>query len=281
MKIVRFIFSKFFWINVLLASATLYGIFYYTMDNLDKYTNHNIKIEVPNLLGIQIKNLDDSLEKLELRYEIRDSIYSENHPMGMIIQQDPKPHSENFPNYIKPNRNLYLTIVKKQEIYKSIPDLMSNVYSKNIGKSKLEMLGFKVELEMRNHKDRDKVLEITHEDEIVKPGRKLLKGATLKLIYGSGNKGKPIELPDFRGMNIYLATNKASQIGLELEINYNDSVLDFKDSNRAVIYNQYPDPNINNKSFISIGSLVIIDANLSTPLDSIYDKDTVGLNYNI
>jgi hypothetical protein len=281
MKIIRFIFSKFFWINFLLASATLYGIFYYTMDNLDKYTNHNIKIEVPNLLGIQINNLNDTLEKLELRYEIRDSIYSENHPMGRIIQQDPKPHSENFPNYIKPNRNLYLTIVKKQDIYKTVPDLMTNVNSKNIGKSKLERLGFKVDLEMRNHKDRDKVLEIRFEDEIVKAGRKLLKGATLKLIYGSGDKGKPIELPDFRGMNIYLANNKASEIGLELEINYNDSVLGFKDSNRAVIFNQYPYPQIDNKSFISIGSLVIIDANLSTPLDSIYSKDTVGLNYNI
>ena len=281
MKIIRFIFSKFFWINFLLASATLYGIFYYTMDNLDKYTNHNIKIEVPNLLGIQINNLNDTLEKLELRYEIRDSIYSENHPMGMIIQQDPKPHSENFPNYIKPNRNLYLTIVKKQEIYKTVPDLMSNVNSKNIGKTKLERLGFKVDLEMRNHKDRDKVLEIRFQDEIVKAGRKLLKGATLKLIYGSGDKGKPIELPDFIGMNIYLANNKASEIGLELEINYNDSVLDFMDSNRAVIFNQYPYPKTDNKSFISIGSLVIIDANLSTPLDSIYAKDTVGLNYNI
>ena len=281
MKIIRFIFSKFFWINFLLAIVTLYGVFYYTMDNLDKYTNHNIKIKVPNLLGFQINNLNDTLEKLELRYEIRDSIYSENHPMGMIIQQDPKPHSDNFPNYIKPNRNLYLTIVKKQEIYKIVPDLMSNVNSKNIGKSKLEMLGFKVDLEMKNHKDRDKVLEIRFDDEIVKAGTKLLKGATLKLIYGSGDKGKPIELPDFRGMNIYLASNKASEIGLELEINYNDSVLGFKDSNRAVIYNQYPNPQTNNKSFISIGSLVIIDANLSTPLDSIYAKDTVGLNYNI
>ena len=281
MKIIRFIFSKFFWINFLLATVSLYAFFFYTMNNLDNYTNHNIKIEVPNLLGIQINNLNDTLEKLELRYEIRDSIYSENHPMGMIIQQDPKPHSENFPNYIKPNRNLYLTIVKKQEIYKTVPDLMTNVNSKNIGKSKLEMLGFEVVLEMRNHKDRDKVLEIRFEDEIVKPGRKLLIGATLKLIYGSGDKGKPIELPDFRGMNIYLANNKASEIGLELEINYNDSVLDFKDSNRAVIFNQYPNPQTNNKSFISIGSLVIIDANLSTPLDSIYAKDTVGLNYNI
>ncbi|MBD00374.1 MAG: hypothetical protein CL841_03335 [Crocinitomicaceae bacterium] len=281
MKIIKFIFSKFFWINFILASATLYGTFYYTMDNLDKYTNHNIKIEVPNLLGIQINNLNDTLEKLELRYEIRDSVYSENYPMGMIIQQHPKPHSENFPNYIKPNRNLYLTIVKKQEVYKTVPDLISNVCSKNIGKSKLEMLGFKVDLEMKNHKDRNKVLEIRFEDEIVKAGRKLLKGATLKLIYGSGDKGKPIELPDFRGMNIYLATNKALEIGLELEINYNDSVLDYKDSNLAVIYNQYPDPKINNKSFVSIGSLVIIDANLSTSLDSIYAKDTVGLNYNI
>ena len=281
MKIIKFIFSKFFWINFILASATLYGIFYYTMDNLDKYTNHNIKIEVPNLLGIQINNLNDTLEKLELRYEIRDSVYSENYPMGMIIQQHPKPHSENFPNYIKPNRNLYLTIVKKQEVYKTVPDLIYNVCSKNIGKSKLEMLGFKVDLEMKNHKDRNKVLEIRFEDEIVKAGRKLLKGATLKLIYGSGDKGKPIELPDFRGMNIYLATNKALEIGLELEINYNDSVLDYKDSNLAVIYNQYPDPKINNKSFVSIGSLVIIDANLSTSLDSIYAKDTVGLNYNI
>ena len=281
MKIIRFIFSKFFWINFLLASATLYGVFFYTMDNLDKYTNHDIKIEVPNLLGIQINNLNDTLEKLELRYEIRDSIYSENHPMGTIIQQDPKAHSENFPNYIKPNRNLYLTIVKKQEIYKTVPDLMSNVNSKNIGKSKLERLGFKVDLEMRNHKDRDKVLAIMFEDEVVKAGRKLLKGSTLKLIYGSGDKGKPIELPDFRGMSIYLANNKASEIGLELEIHYNDSVLDFKDSNRAVIFNQYPYPQTVNKSFISIGSLVIIDANLSTPLDSIYTKDTVGLNYNI
>ncbi len=281
MKIIKFIFSKFFWINLLLAFAALYGVFYYTMYNLDKYTNHNIKIEVPNLLGIQINDLNDTLEELELRYEIRDSIYSENHPMGMIIQQDPKPHSNNFPNYIKPNRNLYLTIVKRQEIYKTIPDLMSNVYSKNIGKSKLEMLGFKVDLEIRSHKDRDKVLEIRFDDQIVKAGRKLLKGSTLKLIYGSGDKGKPIELPDFRGMNIYLATNKANEIGLELEINYNDSVFDFKDSNRAVIYSQYPDAEINNKSFISIGSLVILDANLSTPLDSIYAKDTVGLNFSI
>ena len=78
--------------------------------------------------------LDDSLKLLEFEFKIRDSVFSNDYPMGMIIQQDPLPHSEDFPNYIKPNRTIYLTIVKKQEIYKIIPDLLSNVTSKNIRK---------------------------------------------------------------------------------------------------------------------------------------------------
>lgn len=280
MKFIRFIFSKFFWINFILALLVLYVIFYFTMRNLDTYTNHSVKIEVPNLKGIQLSELDDSLKLLEIEYKIRDSVFSDDYPTGMIIQQDPLPHSEDFPNYIKPNRTIYLTIVKKQEIYKIIPDLLSNVTSKNIGKSKLEKLGFKVELEVKDHKDKDKVLELRYEDEVLKTGKKLVKGSIIKLIFGSGDKGKPIELPDFKGMNIYLATQKASEIGLDLEVQYYDSILNLKDSNFAVVYSQYPDPVINNKSLISIGSVVTINANLTTPLDSIYAKDTVSLNFD-
>ena len=280
MKFVRFIFSKFFWINFILALLILYVIFYFTMRNLDTYTNHSVKIQVPNLKGIQLSELDDSLKLLEIEYKIRDSVFSDDYPTGMIIQQDPLPHSEDFPNYIKPNRTIYLTIVKKQEIYKIIPDLLSYVTSKNIGKSKLEKLGFKVELEVKDHKDKDKVLELRYENEVLKTGKKLVKGSIIKLIFGSGDKGKPIELPDFKGMNIYLATQKASEIGLDLEVQYYDSVLNLKDSNFAVVYSQYPDPLINNKSLISIGSVVTINANLTTPLDSIYAKDTVSLNFD-
>lgn len=280
MKFVRFIFSKFFWINFILALLVLYVIFYFTMRNLDTYTNHSVKIQVPNLKGIQLSELDDSLKLLEIEYKIRDSVFSDDYPTGMIIQQDPLPHSEDFPNYIKPNRTIYLTIVKKQEIYKIIPDLLSYVTSKNIGKSKLEKLGFKVELEVKDHKDKDKVLELRYENEVLKTGQKLVKGSIIKLIFGSGDKGKPIELPDFKGMNIYLATQKASEIGLDLEVQYYDSVLNLKDSNFAVVYSQYPDPLINNKSLISIGSVVTINANLTTPLDSIYAKDTVSLNFD-
>jgi beta-lactam-binding protein with PASTA domain len=280
MRILKFIFSKFFWINLIAAIFCLIGTVYYVMYKLDQYTNHSIRIEVPNFIGIQINDLKDSIDEPIIRYEIRDSVFSDIYPVGMIIQQDPRPHSKNFANYIKPNRNLYLTIVKKQETFKIIPDLISNVNSKNIGKSKLEMLGFIVELEIKDHKDKDKVLDIRFNNKSIRPGKVLIKGSTVKLIYGSGDKGKPIELPDFVGMNVLLANLKASEIGLDLEIHYSDSVVNLMDSNKSVIYNQYPDPEKNNKHFVSIGSLVILDASLSISLDSIFRNDTIGLKFN-
>lgn len=281
MKLLRFIFSKFFWINVILATIALYVVFYVTMSNLDNYTNHGVKIEVPNLKGLQLYQVQDSLKSLDLKYEIRDSVFSDDFPIGMVIQQDPLPNSDDFPNFIKPSRTIYITIVKRQERFKVVPDFLTNVTSKNICKSKLEMLGFKVELEVKNHKDKDKVLGLEFDNKVIKAGQKLPKGSLIKIVFGSGDKGQPIELPDFKGMNIYLALKKANDLGLDLEIHYYDSIKDLKDSNLAVIFQQYPDPEINSKSLISIGSVVTIDANLSTPLDTIYSKDTLSLNFNI
>ncbi len=281
MKFIKFIFSKFFWINVVLAVIALYVVFYLTMSNLDNYTNHGIKIEVPNLKGLQLDQVQDSLMSLDLNFEIRDSVFSDDFPIGMVIQQDPLPNTDEFPNFIKPNRTIYITIVKRQETFKVVPDFLTNVTSKNIGKSKLEMLGFNVDLEIKNHKDKDKILGLEFEDKVLKAGQKLPKGSIIKIIFGSGDKGQPIELPDFKGMNVYLALNKANEIGIDLDIHYYDSIKDNRDSNLAVIYQQYPDPEINNKHLISIGSMVTIDANLSTPLDTIYSKDTVGLNFKI
>ena len=75
MKLLRFIFSKFFWINVILATIALYVVFYLTMSNLDNYTNYGVKIEVPNLKGLQLYQVQDSIKSLDLKYEIRDSVF--------------------------------------------------------------------------------------------------------------------------------------------------------------------------------------------------------------
>ena len=65
-----------------------------------------------------------------------------------------------------------------------------------------------LKLDDKNHKDKDKVLELRYEDAILYKGEKLPKGSTIKLIFGSGDKGKPIELPDFKGMNRLFSIKK-------------------------------------------------------------------------
>ena len=274
-KILKFFFSKLFLVNLFLAITVLYLLFYFTMNNLDSFTNHGEKIEVPNLIGLHINEIEDTLENLSLRYEIRDSVYSDNYPMGFIIQQDPKPNIDAFSSFVKPNRRIYLTVVKKQESFKIIPDLLSKVTSKAIGRSRLEALGFKVELMMKDHKDRDKVLELIYNEKSVFSGTKVPKGANLTLVFGSGKKGIPIELPDFKGMNIEFAKKTANRIGLELDVHYYDSLeMNYEDSLSAIVFNQYPDPEINNKSVIAIGSVVILDASHQNNIDSLFILDT-------
>ena len=98
MRILKFMFSKFLWVNLILATTCLLGTLYYVMYKVEIYTNHNVKIEVPNFIGIQINDLEDSIYEAIIRYEIRDSVFSDIYPVGMIIQQDPRPHSKNFAN---------------------------------------------------------------------------------------------------------------------------------------------------------------------------------------
>ncbi len=248
------------------------------MHNLDNFTNHGIKIKVPNLLGTHINDVEDSLSNLSLRYQIRDSVYSDFFSMGTVIQQDPKADKKNFKSYVKPNRTIYLTVVKKQESFKILPDLLSKVNSKTIGKTRLERLGFKVELKMREHKDKDKVLEINYREKPISPGTKLPKGAELTLIFGSGKKNKPIELPNFLGLNVDSSRKIANNLGLELDIHYYDKFIDLQDSLSAIVFSQYPDIEINSKKVIAIGSVVILDVSQNENTDTTNDLDSNRLN---
>ena len=277
-KFIKFFFSKLFWINTILAILVLYLLFYFTMHNLDNFTNHGIKIKVPNLLGTHINDVEDSLSNISLRYQIRDSVYSDFFSMGTVIQQDPKADKKNFKSYVKPNRTIYLTVVKKQESFKSLPDLLSKVNSKTIGKTRLERLGFKVELKMREHKDKDKVLEINYKDKPITPGTKLPKGAELTLIFGSGKKNKPVELPNFLGLNVDSSRKIANNLGLELDIHYYDKFIDLQDSLSAIVFSQYPDIEINSKKVIAIGSVVILDVSQNGNTDTTNDLDSNRLN---
>lgn len=69
-------------------------------------TNHGDTITVPNLIGMELNEIDEFLSDRDLRYEILDdSSYSSEYPAYTILQQNP---SEN--EKVKENRKIYLTL---------------------------------------------------------------------------------------------------------------------------------------------------------------------------
>ena len=108
---------------------------------------------------------------------------------------------------------------------------------------------------------------ILKDGEPIKVGANVLKGSKLIIVYGSGAKGEPVELPNLIGKDIEYASEYLNEIGLELEIAY-DTIDNKLDSNKAVIYSQYPDPDKEENRVITIGSVIHVMANMSTPMDS-------------
>lgn len=90
-------------IMIVLTSSIVFFIFYIYFPFK---TNHGDTITVPNLVGINIEEIDDFLSDRDLRYEIlEDSSYNSKLPPFTVLQQNP---SEN--EKVKENRKIYLTL---------------------------------------------------------------------------------------------------------------------------------------------------------------------------
>lgn len=105
MKLLKFLVSKVFFLNLFLA-IIVFGIGLFCLDIwLDNLTKHGEKVAVPNVIGKQIADLDSSLTSKGFRYEIMDSIWERKQPKGIILDQKPTPNDS-----VKSGRKIYLTI---------------------------------------------------------------------------------------------------------------------------------------------------------------------------
>jgi len=265
----RFLISKLFLINLALVILVGFMIPYCSLGALEDFTNNDSEdyqhsyIAVPNFIGVNMDNIDDFIGNKDLNYVINDSVYSDNAPSGSVISQDPDPHIETaadtIPSFVKPGRRIYLTVVKKAGEYKVLPDLLSVNNSKKLAKVKLEMLGFKVNFEPKPHKDDGRVLELKHKGKNIEAGNKLLKGSVIDVIYGSGESGKPVNLPMLIGETAFNAQQLLALSGLESEVFY-EGALTAEDSLSFLVYKQSPHPQSVVEGVVSSGSLVTIMA---------------------
>lgn len=183
MGLFRFIFSKTFLIQLVLAVIVLIVIAFFTMQWLDYSTNQDQRIEVPDLAKMNLDVVEDKLDELELKYEILDSAnFNPDFPRYSVIDQVPAPGK-----FVKEDRKIYLTLNPSGYRKIQIPNDLIRKTRRQVEPT-LRSLGFEIgEITYKPDIAEDAVLELRHKGKLIEPGDELMKTSVIDLVLGDGS----------------------------------------------------------------------------------------------
>jgi len=187
----RFIFSKTFLIQLVLAGIVLVVLAFLAMQWLDYSTNQDQRIEVPDLAKMNLDIVEDRLDELNLDFEILDSAnFNPEFPRYSVIEQAPAPGK-----FVKEDRKIYLTLNPSGYRKVEIPENLIRKTRRQVEPT-LRSLGFEIgDVSYKPDIAEDAVLEIRHKGKLVEAGEKLMKTSVLDLVLGDGS-GRYRELED-------------------------------------------------------------------------------------
>lgn len=183
MSIFQFIKSKSFLKQVGIAIAGLVVFIFVLQWWFGFTTNHDQKIQVPDLQKMELSEIEKTLKELDLRFEVIDSAsYNPSYPNRSVIEQNPE-----VGEFVKENRKIYLTI--NPSTYRDIvlPDL--NGRTKRQAVTHLLSIEFKIgKFSYVRDIGKDVVREMRFNNKKVRPGTKLPKNSIIDLVLGDGKQ---------------------------------------------------------------------------------------------
>ncbi|NNC95944.1 MAG: PASTA domain-containing protein [Chitinophagales bacterium] len=233
MAVLKFVFSKIFWINLLIATGLFLVSIAVVNFMLKSYTKHKESITVPDLTGFTMDELEEYKRDRFFKFMVNDSLFDPKAQARVILDQDPKPDSK-----VKENRTIYLTINASKAPEKPLPDLVGKSSYRN-ARMILENEGFQIdELIYKPHPYENEVLDVLIDGKSIKAGSMISVGSKLDLVLGNGLSNEKVEVPRLLGMNLI----EAEMIIKDKSLNLGSVIFDrsTKDSSAAVIYRQIP-----------------------------------------
>lgn len=184
MSIIKFLSSKTFLQQLILAIVAIVVLSFIMLKWLKVSTNHGDFETVPNLTGKSIDVAQMEIEDNNLVMQIQDSAnYNPKYPKYSVIEQEPQVGEK-----VKENRKIYLTLNPSGYRKVLVPDLRQRTLRQ--AKPTLEALGFKVgKLTYINNIGKDMVLKMNYKGDAIKPGTTLEKTSVIDLVLGNGKRG--------------------------------------------------------------------------------------------
>lgn len=182
MSFFSFLKSKLFFLQVFIAIIGLLIIVFGLQFWLSETTNHDQKIQVPNLEKMTLSEVQQKLSELDLSYKIIDSAsYNPAYPKRSVIEQTPEAG-----DFVKEKRKIYLTLNPSKYRDVTIPDL--NGRTKRQATSQLISIGFHVDTVYTYVRDigKDVVRGLKNKGAKLEAGKKLPLHSKIELILGDG-----------------------------------------------------------------------------------------------
>ncbi len=260
----RFLISKVFFKNLAIAIGITLTILILVQIGLKNYTDHGKEIVVPQLSGLSLTETDKLCFQEDLKWKVQDSLYLQNQPGGVVVDQYPAAGSR-----VKKNRKIFLIVNSWNPEIIIMPKAYETPYRTAL--RILEASGLHVDsIEYEPYFAETYVRKQKYQGEIILEGSPIQKGSGITLVLGQGLSDEQEFVPRLISITQDSARDLIMNTHFSLgAIVYDESVISEEDSSLARIFSQQPDYN-NNKA--RLGSA--IDIWLTTDSLKLYQADS-------
>lgn len=236
MDFLRFLLSKKFFSHLGIAIALGIILILAILLWLRIYTHHGQAITVPDLTALTTEEVGDVTSSRQLRYEVVDSVFSNELPRGTVLKQNPKANSR-----VKRNRKIFLTMNAVNPEMISMPTLVG--LSNRQARLALQNAGLVLgDISYQPDYARNNVLQQMHDGSVINEGTEITKGTVIDLVLGMGPSSETTRIPDLIGVGLEAATDMIADYYLNIgAITYDESMENAEDSSAAFIWRQYPE----------------------------------------
>ncbi|MGL5111847.1 MAG: PASTA domain-containing protein [Flavobacterium sp.] len=181
MSLRKYLGSRVFVGQLLLAIGFIVLMAYLFMYWLTYTTDHGHEISVPNLSKLTEEQVEERLDELDLDYELLDSVeYRNDFPKFSVVEQDPLPGTK-----VKVGRKVYIKINASGFSSVQLPNLIEKTYREVV--PTLKALGLEAgTVTYIPNLAKDMVLEIRFKGRNLKAGDRVLKASKIDLVLGDG-----------------------------------------------------------------------------------------------
>ena len=185
MSLIKFLTSKVFLKQIILAVVVLIALTFLALKWLDYRTNHGSFVTVPDLAGKTIETAKIELSDNDLAMEIQDSAnYNPDYPKYSVIEQYPLAGSQ-----VKEDRKIYLILNPSGFRKIEVPTVVGRTFRQ--AKPTLEAIGFEVgKISYIDDIGKDEVQSISFGGETIKAGDLLPMTSKIDIVLGNGNRGE-------------------------------------------------------------------------------------------